>query len=1030
MRHFILCIVSLIIFSDLFAVSFSAGSVFVDGSLTSKTVCYGANSGVISYSGYSVSGGFCEKIYEKWVDYERWEISYDGASFSTFAMPSGYNFSVTRTIWLRYSVAVSGLYATCGAWGFGYDKSGTTNTIKITCRPNQVAGTIGSNQSVCYGATPSRINSTALPRGSDGTFSYKWQQNTASGWQDITGQTATNYSPGALTAATSFRRAEVSSCATTYSNIVTVSVHPALTNPVAGTNQTICYNSAPTVLSSAAATGGSGGFDYLWQESTNNVTWSDKTGQSALTYTPPALTTSRYYRIRAISKAACGTVYSNAVTVTVRPVLVAGVVGNNQTIFYNTKPSPLNNLTYPTGGTGSYTYQWQRSTNNLLFTNIPGATNSSYSPDNLTQTTYYKRVETSGTCGNVTSNVVTITVYNDLNPGVIGFNQDICYGSTPEVLVGDLPTGGNGAYSYQWQVSTDGLNFSDAPSGRSQNYSCPALFQTRFYRRKVTCPPNTTEKYSNEIVIRVKQPLTAGAIGNPQTICYGSVPVTLVGNAATGGTESYVYQWYSSENNVNWLPVALANNDVYTPGLLYQDTYFRRDVTSGTCGTQSSNVVKISVLPDIDPGEIGAEQTICYNTQPTQLSGTNSSGGAGNYQYKWKMSTSGADFDYIPLATNSYYAPTNLTQTTYFMREVSSGLCGTKFTNPVTISVYNDVDPGQITIDKPIICFDSTPGLLTGTLATGGCDNISYQWQYSDNGLSWNAILLASGKDYIPSASLTADRYFKRIATSVQCGSKESNIISIDVLSRLLKPEIQLANSYCRGSNVQFSIKNKDAKLNYIWTMDGVESDFDSFSVINLQKTLRFSLFSDYDGVCQSPKADFTLTLDSVKANFSCDISGVSAGEPVKFENNSVNGASYLWIFDEDGVSRRENPWFYFNNPGLKTISLIAYSEGGCIDTSIRENYLVVGELTNQSLVSSDDIFIHPNPVDDVLYIELNLNDSKAKYVLTDQIGRVVSEGIITGLRSSIAFDGILSGLYTLSISHNNKVLTTKIIKK
>ncbi|NQV17217.1 MAG: hypothetical protein HQ534_01545, partial [Armatimonadetes bacterium] len=82
----------------------------------------------------------------------------------------------------------------------------------------------------------------------------------------------------------------------------------------------------------------------------------------------------------------------------------------------------------PTGD-GTLTYQWQDSPDNSTFTNISGATSTTYDPSTLTQTTYYKRITTS-TAGNTCtaeSNVLTVTV-NDVTGGTIAADQTICSG--------------------------------------------------------------------------------------------------------------------------------------------------------------------------------------------------------------------------------------------------------------------------------------------------------------------------------------------------------------------------------------------------------------------------------------------------------------------------------------------------------------------------------------------------------------------------------------------------------------------------
>ena len=70
----------------------------------------------------------------------------------------------------------------------------------------------------------------------------------------------------------------------------------------------------------------------------------------------------------------------------------------------------MTQITAPTGGTGTYTFQWQSSPDNSAWTNISGATLSGYSPPALSASTYYRRTVTSGSYSPVNSSPVLITV--------------------------------------------------------------------------------------------------------------------------------------------------------------------------------------------------------------------------------------------------------------------------------------------------------------------------------------------------------------------------------------------------------------------------------------------------------------------------------------------------------------------------------------------------------------------------------------------------------------------------------------------
>src|SRR5690606_18860840 len=70
----------------------------------------------------------------------------------------------------------------------------------------------------------------------------------------------------------------------------------------------------------------------------------------------------------------------------------------------------LGNTTSPTGGDGNYSFQWQQSSNNSSWTNISGATSSTYATGTVTATRWYrKRVDSCSQTKYTTSVKVTTT---------------------------------------------------------------------------------------------------------------------------------------------------------------------------------------------------------------------------------------------------------------------------------------------------------------------------------------------------------------------------------------------------------------------------------------------------------------------------------------------------------------------------------------------------------------------------------------------------------------------------------------------
>ena len=92
------------------------------------------------------------------------------------------------------------------------------------------------------------------------------------------------------------------------------------------------------------------------------------------------------------------------------PLSGGSISCSTTSIVSGNSPGTIGNSSSPSGGTGSYTYQWQQSINNgSTWTNISGATGLTYSCPVLTITTSFRRSVTSGSQTSY-SNTVKITV--------------------------------------------------------------------------------------------------------------------------------------------------------------------------------------------------------------------------------------------------------------------------------------------------------------------------------------------------------------------------------------------------------------------------------------------------------------------------------------------------------------------------------------------------------------------------------------------------------------------------------------------
>lgn len=260
------------------------------------------------------------------------------------------------------------------------------------------------------------------------------------------------------------------------------------------------------------------------------------------------------------------------------------------------------------------------------------------------------------------------------------YTEPICAETTPGMIMGTLPTGGIGAFSYLWESSTTGPSggfVAAAGINNLQNYTPGALSQTTWYRRTVTS--NGFSDVSNVLLIKVKPEIAGNTILSSQSICLGSAPTALTGTIPTGGNGTYVYLWESSITNATTGFVSASginNGQNYTPNALTQTTWYRRIVTSGGCNDISATIqITVVALP---------VATFSYGGSPFPI--FSGGGVAGTFS-----STVGLNF--VSTATGEVNLVTS-TPGTYIVTNtvVALGGCGTvTASSSITISALHNM---------------------------------------------------------------------------------------------------------------------------------------------------------------------------------------------------------------------------------------------------------------------------------------------------------------------------------------------------
>jgi hypothetical protein len=287
------------------------------------------------------------------------------------------------------------------------------------------------------------------------------------------------------------------------------------------------------------------------------------------------------------------------------------------------------------GGSGTFTYQWQAgSTSTGPWSNVGTNSNSYTPPSSSAQTLYYRVIITnSGAgCNTLTSSVVTVQVTGPANVSITVNNPVICVGGS--AVITSVVTGGSGSYTYLWQRSPAGLNtWSTAPSPNAlPNYTVPSGSIGSYDYRVIVQDIlwNCGTPVSNVVNVAVQGQPTVNVITDFEYICVGGT--ALIQSTPSGGSGNFTFQWQSSPTGGSpWTDIPGATGQNYTaPGNTVGTTYYRVLVTdaANNCIDPVSSAVSITVTPQPTVSISTLTPVICINGIFTITSTINN--GSGN----------------------------------------------------------------------------------------------------------------------------------------------------------------------------------------------------------------------------------------------------------------------------------------------------------------------------------------------------------------------------------------------------------------
>ena len=600
-----------------------------------------------------------------------------------------------------------------------------------------------------------------------------WQSSADNlNWSYMTGQNAASVTVGPITQ-TMYYRAAVSKCCEVYSNVITISYKPTLPPALSfSVTNTTCNGNTDGAIDLTVS---QGVVPY-------NYTWSNAAITQDISLLAPAT-----YTVTVADANACSTVGS--ATVSQPAVLTSGTIGIAQNICNGSAPSTLTEIVAPTGGTGTYTYQWQISTDNVTFTNIPLATLSSYSPGALATDTWYRRNVTSTPCGTQSSASIKITV-NTVPTITLGTNPSVCTGTTSATLSYSATTGSPNQYSITYDLTATGAGFANVPytalSAGSITLSVPGAAPASTYNGVLTVRNSATGCVSANypITVGVNSSAVAPTSASSDRDAFCSNAGGNISLSVTGGSGTTV-RWFTG---ICAGTVIGTGNPLSIAAPTATTTYYAR--WENGCGNSACASVTVTVYPLPTVSITSSNAAMCFNATRT-LTGTP----AGGTFTILGTSTATGTISGANLLTITGGGTLNI-QYSY-----TDGVTGCSNTDVQAINAYGNLIAGTAGSDQTI-CNGDTPSPLSETLPTGGDGTYTYNWQQSiDGGSTWgNASGTRNGQNYTPGALTATTLYRRQDISGSSCGTQTSNNVTINVPAAL-SATLASTNVTCNGAN-------------------------------------------------------------------------------------------------------------------------------------------------------------------------------------------------------------------------------------
>ncbi len=331
--------------------------------------------------------------------------------------------------------------------------------------------------------------------------------------------------------------------------------------------QSLC--SGQSISLSSKLIGSNDSLSYQWQESSDNNKWKVIDSANAPIYNTPPISGKKYFRCVGVrtNDSAATKIFSNALVISVFSPAIS-ILGNSHICSGGKVKFTAALSTNEIAGR----YQWQKSTDNLKWSDLSGDTSSSYLTPKVTAELYFRCVftPTATGCSPSFSNAIKSIILATPKVAITG-EKNICEGASASLTANVM---GENTGGYQWQMSNDNRNWNDLEGANANKFYSPPLNQASYFRAKY----------------RLNEDGCLAVISNPMNITTLAAPPlsvskskvikpgrrTVISAKALIKTADGHYHWLSSSNEYyGWSDVPGATDCKYKTAKVNSTMYYR-----------------------------------------------------------------------------------------------------------------------------------------------------------------------------------------------------------------------------------------------------------------------------------------------------------------------------------------------------------------------------------------------------------------------------------------------------------------------